>query len=116
MKRLAGFLVWSFLFLALLLAMDQVLLRAPLKAPGYTAVREFYLDFRSRLLGRAEKDPIETILKQHPSTEPAHRPSTVSPNASPRYLYVDEQGALQFADSLKEIPPALRKSAKRLER
>ena len=34
---------------------------------------------------------------------------------SPRYLYADENGQLQFADSMENIPPQFRKEAQRLD-
>lgn len=117
MKRIGVVILWSFLFLALLLAMDQVLLRESLPIPGYPAVRQFYLDFRSRLLAGAEKTPVKMAApRQVPTAPPSSRASATPAERTPRYLYEDARGELQFADSLKEIPPPLRKSARRLAR
>jgi hypothetical protein len=38
------------------------------------------------------------------------KPPAAPPTAD-RYIYVDADGELQFADSLEDIPPALRKDA-----
>ena len=75
--------------------------------------QEFYLDFRQRLMGLvAEPSPgsvEEVITNRGVETSP----SPESP--SPRYLYADKQGQLQFADSMEDIPPEFRKDAQRMD-
>jgi hypothetical protein len=117
MKRLAGFLLWTTVFLALLLAADQFLLRVPLKAPAYATARNFYLDFRSRLrhagaVGKTAPPATAASQRKKGNTPVA----AASAEQSPRYLWVDAGGELQFADSLSEIPAAFRKDAKPLKR
>jgi hypothetical protein len=117
MKRLAGFLLWTVVFLVLLLAADQFLLRVPLKAPAYTTARNFYLDFRSGLLhpkaARKAAPAVSASRREKKRSAPAR---VASPEPTPRYVWVDGQGELRFADSLAEIPAAFRKEAKPLKR
>ena len=54
-----------------------------------------------------------------PEKKPAPASSSPAPAAgvsAPRYVYVDGQGELRFADRLEEIPAAYRKDAQRLEK
>ncbi|BCR06994.1 hypothetical protein DESUT3_40630 [Desulfuromonas versatilis] len=144
MKR---FLLWTLVFLALLLAADQALIRLPAEPPALAAVRDFYQDFRRRLVGlvdgggdrsiealieRAESSPARPPKPERPrssaqakppasraAAQPAPPSSSQPPQApvtGPRYLYVDGQGDLQFADSLEEVPAAFRKDAQPLQK
>jgi hypothetical protein len=118
MNRTTKAIIWTFVFLLLLLAVDQFLLRVDFAQPQMRIVRSFYLDFRQRLLtlgGSSAPDSVDEIIEsERRGVTPAQTPQRKTA-ASPRYLYVDQDGTLQFADSLEEIPPALRKGAQRLE-
>ncbi len=141
MKRFLSLLLWTAVFCGLLLALDQALLRLPLQRPEpLAAVRDFYVDFRERLLHLSFK-PVPTKAPPavrrneapepsgHPaSTPPGSRPAAALPAAEPkgsdrphptpppmRYVYVDSAGTLQFADRLEAVPPAFRKAARPLE-
>jgi len=127
MNKLLKFLLWSVVFLALLLACDQLLLRVPMRQPALATVRSFYLDFRGRLLGLGERRPPATIdqlidrevRSQSPpprKAPPAARTTAPAAGETPRYLYVDGEGNLQFADRLEEIPQRFRSSARPMER
>lgn len=130
MGRLFKFLFWFLVCATLAIVADQLLLRTPSVHPAHAAVREFYRDFRSRLLEIIvivpPKGPqsIEAVIDHErkpdrqapaaagtgdrapvrPETEQAHR----------RYVYVDQEGVLQFADSRADIPEAYRDSAQPL--
>lgn len=116
MNRTGKAIIWTFVFLLALLAADQFLLRVEFTQPQLRVARKFYLDFRQRLvsLGRASGPKSVDAVIDAAGSPPA-TPSQRQPASGPRYLYVDEQGTLQFADSLEEIPPALRGKAQRLE-
>jgi hypothetical protein len=116
MKRIARFFLWTILFLVLLVGVDQFILRFPSKAPVLTEIREIYFDFRSRLLRlvRSERGTtVESVIEQTGGKKP---PSSDPEKCSARYLYVDQKGELQFADTLEEIPPHCRKKAQKLDR
>ncbi len=136
MKRVFRFFLWTLLFLALLLGMDQFFLRGPVQSPALTTVRHFYLDFRGRLLSLMtgnKNGSIEALIEEAetrpaPSPLPAVKspprpaarlaPKVPSPPAEPpgpRYLYVDRRGDLHFADSWEEVPTAYRKGAQPLQ-
>lgn len=109
MKSLRRFLLWSTVFLLLLIVLDQIVVRVPLRAPVFSQGRDFYLGFRERIL-----DP--PAARSGPSGEKASfRPPRRPPAPGPRYVYVDGEGALQFADSLEEIPSRFREEARPLE-
>ncbi len=134
MSKSLKFLLWALVFLGLLLATDQVLLRVPMQQPALASVRAFYLDFRGRLLrlaGHAPPATIDQLIDQAvqnpapvtapvgPATTP--RPGATAPAqpeaaAAPRYLWVDTAGDLQFADRLEDIPERYRGEARPLER
>ena len=116
MKKMTGFLVWSLVFLLVLLAADQLLVHVKLEGKGLTAVQTFYLDFRSRLFALVDGQPapsVESLIKQAetPPTKPAGPPAA---EKSPRYLYVDRDGELHFAESLQEVPAEFRQEAQAL--
>ena len=108
MKKFLIFLLWNVIFFGVGVAFDQVILRVDADVPGYREGRNFYLDFRARLLGLRPQSPtIEDIIEKAP---PAPSPSP----GKTGFLYVDGSGALHMADSLEEIPPEYRREAKRL--
>jgi hypothetical protein len=145
MKRLVSFLFWSFLFLVVCVGLDQLLVRVEMPLPVLAEVRTFYVDFRTRLLqlghrlpanlGGAERKAPASVPAwpkaapvQPKAAEPAlsppekmsipARPGSVPPAgaSNPRYLYVDRQGELHFADRIEDVPVAFRKEAQRLEK
>ena len=130
MLRLFKLLFWSLAFVLLLIVADQVMLRTPPVHPAHAALREFYRDFRGRLLRVIEVVPsqspesIEAVIEGERDTAQASSPDAET-GAAPssrqqpadhasRYIYVDRQGVLQFADSLEDIPKAERESAQPL--
>lgn len=132
MGRLFKLLFWFLVFVILVVVADQVLLRTPPVHPAHAALREFYRDFRSRLLEvivivpPESPESIEAVIDHErnadgaPTTDGAAGPGSPSgpraEGAGNRYIYVDRQGVLQFADSIGEIPKAYRESAQPLEK
>lgn len=116
MNRTSKAIIWSLLFVVLLLACDQFMLRVEFTQPQMQVARSFYLDFRHRLIalsGDPEPESVEVVIEEtRPDTTPkAYMGSNEEP---PRYFYVDADGTIQFVDSLEAIPRELRNSAKRL--
>lgn len=118
MSRTAKAIIWTLIFVALLLATDQFLLRVEFSQPQMQVARSFYLDFRQRLItlggGDSEPGSVEAVIETD-STETT--PGVVmrrNETDGPRYLYLDPDGNIQFADSLDEIPRELRGQAERL--
>ncbi len=112
MFKMTRWFLWGLFFLLVLTAIDQVLLRVNLPIPGYVEVHNFYVDFRGRLLGLAGTDPVGRTITANRQTSPQKEPRKTS--KQPRYLYVDSDGALQFADSLNEVPLQYRRDAQPL--
>jgi hypothetical protein len=132
-------LFWIFCFLALLLTLDQLALRLRTSTPLLQELQSDYREFRSRLFGKTPQKPltIEAVINadatppvKNPQKVPPQKPlknSTKAPRPQPRmqkktadpaadkYLYVDADGELQFADGLEEIPAALRSGAQPLK-
>ena len=116
MLKLVKYLLWILVLLALCLGLDQLLLRTPLDAPGLAQTQRFYVDFRQRLIRlffaeRAQQPgaSIEGLIEE---TAPAESVQPGPPGN--RYLYVDDDGVLQFADSLQQVPARYRESAQPL--
>ncbi|APG24747.1 hypothetical protein A7E75_06670 [Syntrophotalea acetylenica] len=136
----SGVLCWVLCFLALLLVVDQLALRLRLSSPLLRELQDGYREFRSRLSGARPQRPltIESIIEEADSQgggasaeEPAGKSSTntsqtppLHPRSTPgaadyqvktrRYLYVDADGELHFADRMEDIPVSLRDGAQPL--
>ena len=87
------------------------MLRVELPVPGYAEVHEFYVDFRSRLLGLTDNDSVARMITANKKS-PAAPPSLTAKET--RYLYVDGEGSLQFVDSLDQVPLQYRRDAQPL--
>jgi hypothetical protein len=129
MRRLIKPIFWTFLFLVMLLVIDQFFVQVPPVHPAHEAVSNFYRDFRGRLIDltfgekQAEPESVEAVIekqqaaeKKTPTTATADKkpatPAKSSPPAkSQRYIYSDGKGELQFADSLEEVPDKYRGQA-----
>jgi hypothetical protein len=127
MIRLIKAFVWVFLFGILFLAIDQFFVQVAPTHPAHATARDFYLDFRKRFLatvvetGKEPTESIEAVIDQQqkagrklspglydkPGTSETTMPSRSS-SESQRYIYSDQNGELQFADSLDEVPEDLR--------
>ncbi|MCK5826637.1 MAG: hypothetical protein KAG93_06345 [Desulfuromusa sp.] len=111
MLRLFKYFLWVVVIVALSVGFDQLMLRVPLHAPGLNQTQQFYVDFRTRLLGlfrtktKSPPDVIEAVIKKATALSV---PATKKPS---RYLYVDGNGILQFADSLQQVPRQYRQEA-----
>lgn len=117
MKKLRKFFLWSLVFLLLLTGFDQLLLRTPMDAPVLREIQTFYQDFRGRLfaLAGAPSEPtIDTLIEQ--ADQPVAAPASQRATTSPRYFYADENGALQFVESLDEVPTKFRYTAQELKK
>ncbi len=125
MHRLIKPIFWTFLFLVMMLVIDQVLVQVPPIHPAHAAVSNFYQDFRSRLADLAfgekkaapksieaviEKKQKETAPKKTESTKKQQTKATAAPQAQKgqRYIYSDGKGELHFADSLDDVPDEYR--------
>ena len=105
------------MIVALTVGFDQLMIRVPLEASGVKQTQRFYVDFRSRLIRIFPQqsktiepvDAIEAVIekKVKPTIKKAKK-------AQQRYLYVDGNGTLQFADSLKQVPKKYRQDAQPL--
>ncbi|HKJ04969.1 MAG TPA: hypothetical protein VJ974_05175 [Geopsychrobacteraceae bacterium] len=114
MLKLVRWLVWLLVSLIVLTGLDQTLVRVPMKVPVLEQFQSFYVDFRGRLLGLTSRQvkqySVEQVIE---TTEKQVAPSAKV--AGPRFLYVDDSGALQFADSLDAVPEPYRKDAQPME-
>ena len=130
MHRLIKPIFWTFLFLVMMLVIDQLLVQVPPMHPAHAAISNFYRDFRGRLIDlafnekQAEPETIEAVIERQQkqkkpttvkSSKPDPQPST--PASKPkvakaqRYVYSDDQGELNFTDSLNEVPEKYRDQA-----
>ena len=121
---------WTFLFLVMMLAIDQFFVQVPPVHPAHAAVSNFYQDFRGRLIdltfGEKKKAPksIEAVidkLQKDNKTVPSKSITPGAKKADPagatpakktqRYIYSDGKGELHFVDSLEEVPDKYRGQA-----
>jgi hypothetical protein len=115
MLKLFKYFLWVVVVLMLSVGIDQLLIRVPLHSPGLQQTQQFYVDFRTRLIGlfgtetKPQPDIIEAMIKEASAPLPPSTPH------SGRYLYADDNGVLQFADSLQQVPSQYRKNAKLME-
>jgi hypothetical protein len=143
MGRLLSILLWAMVFLVIVLAVDQLLVRVPATLPAHVVVADFYRDLRGRVFAlamgvkatpapasapvkatppaqavKAPSGSIEAIIEQQPARPaPAAPPKTSRPvpqEPGPRYVYADDQGELHFAETLAEVPAPYRDKARRL--
>ena len=126
MHKLIKPIFWTFLFLIMMLAIDQFFVQVPPVHPAHAAVSAFYRDFRGRLIDlvsgekNAAPKSIEAVIdkQQDKKTTPKKmtetKPVTSKAPAEPdnkktqRYIYSDSKGELHFADSLEEVPEEYR--------
>lgn len=130
MHRLIKPIFWSFLFLVMLLVIDQLLVQVPPVHPAHAAASNFYRDFRSRLINlvsnekQAAPTSIEDVIEKQqgtretmpqkikkPGQEQIRSASNLQAGKSQRYLYSDSKGELHFTDSLDEVPDKYRAQA-----
>lgn len=114
MLNLLKYFLWVIVILALTGGFDQLMVNLPLHAPGLKQTQQFYVDFRTRLIeivrGKPNSPPdaIEAVIEKVATV-----PKKAAKKAS-RYLYVDADGTLQFADSLQQVPRQYRQDAQPL--
>ena len=111
MKKMVRALFWGVVFVLILGGIDQLLVQTPFEGPLLGNVRSFYLDFRQRLIGLTGEDAPASVEQ---SIEQATTPSPTAP-AAQRYVYADENGNLQFADTLEDVPKPYRSEAEPLK-
>ena len=123
MFKITRWFIWGIFTLLLLTAVDQVLLRVDLPVPGYVQIHKFYVDFRTRLIGLTgeETDSVGQLIKAKKIEVPTASLKTLKKalpaqlvKKAKRYLYVDTEGALQFADTLEQVPLQFRRDAQPL--
>jgi hypothetical protein len=88
MTRFLSFLLWTAVFLLIVLAVDQLLVRVPASHPAHVAAATFYRDLRARALDLAKErgglsteppaaSPPATRKREEKPVPPPARPATV---------------------------------------
>jgi len=109
--KLVKYFLWVVVLLALAVGFDQLMIRLPMHTPGLKQTQQFYVDFRTRLAGifgteaKPQLDVIEAVINKASSS------SATATKKTGRYLYVDGNGVLQFADRLQQVPSQYRQDA-----
>lgn len=137
MKRLMMGFMWLLVFMLLLVAFDQVLLRyRGFEQPFLRDVQKFHADFRSRLFGLPREPSPDRKSSPAPRPATTPRPESTTPaeanvdavvereisratqqqtsarteaeDGSLRYIYLDAEQNIQFAERYEDIPPQFR--------
>jgi hypothetical protein len=114
MLKLFKYTLGLVVILILTIGFDQIMTKTPFNTPGLKESQQFYVDFRTRFIGlfisdaHKPRNTIENVIEK--STQ--HAPVTKS--QPKRYLYVDDNGVLQFSDSLKDVPSKYQNDAQPL--
>ena len=117
LKRFGHFLIWTFLFILILLAVDLSMIYIPSRSDGFNQIRSIYLDLRFRMLGFVTDRPaidLEKFFQKKLSEKDASQNS--GNESGPRFFYVDKRGDIHFVATLDEIPHAYRSQAQKLDR
>lgn len=116
MLKLLKLFAWLVFCLVVLVGVDQLLVRVPLIVPGVQQAQVFYVDFRARLFGLVGIDAVANVPGKsiEQVIEATREVPAIKADVEQRYLYVDDSGALQFADSLKQVPARYRSNAQPL--
>ncbi|OQY17157.1 MAG: hypothetical protein B6I36_09345 [Desulfobacteraceae bacterium 4572_35.1] len=130
MKKITFGFIWLVSFLLLLLVLDQFLLRYPgFNTPLLDDFQHFYQDLRQRVIAvetspqphtiqgviSASKEPVDGTGVVQQAYKVYEKIARQEEPAPVRYIYLDEQNTLNFADSLEDIPLELRSSARKLD-
>jgi hypothetical protein len=83
MGRLFSILLWTAVFLLIVLAVDQLLIRVPASLPAHVAVADFYRDLRGRLLElvKGGKPAPAPVVEATPAKPPAPKVATAAPGS-----------------------------------
>lgn len=102
MTRLLSILLWTAVFLLMMLAIDQFLLRAPASVPAHAAVATFYRDLRSRLLDLAAGKSPQPAKPPGTPAKPAPPAKTGEPAKAPP---ASIEAVIEQQQPLKTAPP-----------
>ncbi|MBN1957949.1 MAG: hypothetical protein JW773_07100 [Desulfuromonadales bacterium] len=125
MKKITFAIVWLVCFLLLLLVCDQFLLRYPgADTPMLSEFQSFYQDLRQRVLAleyHSQPHSVQQVISEHSTKKIVSKGQEDENGAQDetdigRYIYVDENNTLNFADSLEQVPANLRASARKLDK
>ncbi len=125
MKKFTFAIVWMVSFVLLMLVCDQFLVRYPgADTPMLNEFQSFYKDLRQRVLAleyHSQPHSVQQVISDRStriSDLNRRQDKDVVQDGTDigRYIYVDEQNTLNFADSLEQIPVQLRAGAKKLDK
>jgi hypothetical protein len=105
MGRLFSILLWTAVFLLIVLAVDQLLIRVPASLPAHVAVADFYRDLRGRVLELAKGGKPAPAAEATPATPPA--PSTKAAPGSVEAI-IEQRAAMPPVLDQPEAPAAAR--------
>lgn len=114
MLKLLKYFLWLVVIFTLLIGFDQLMRKLPMHSPGLKQTQQFYLDFRTRLVGLVKIDTVPSPASIESVIEKTATVATPATKKTNRYLYVDSDGTLQFVDSLQQVPTKYRQDAQLL--
>lgn len=99
MSRLFSLLLWTAVFLLIVLAVDQLLLRVPASLPAHVAVADFYRDLRGRVLDLAKGGK--------PAPAPAAEATPATPPALPTKAVKEAPGSVEAIIEQRAATPSV---------
>jgi hypothetical protein len=97
MARFLSVLLWTAVFLLLLIGIDQLLVRLPASLPAHVAVATFYRDLRSRVF---------SLAKGGEALPAAPAPTKPSPPSKRKGEAKSEPGSIEAVIGQREARPA----------
>lgn len=106
MGRLLSILLWTTVFLLIVLAVDQLLVRVPASLPVHVAVADFYRDLRSRILVLVKEGKTTPAAAPAATAAKPVPPSTTAPREAPASVeaVIDQRQAPRVAAA--KVPSA----------
>lgn len=110
MGRLFSILLWTVVFLLIVLAVDQLLLRVPASLPAHVAVADFYRDLRGRVLDLAKgsKPAPAPAAEATPAKLPAPAPKAVKEAPGSVEAIIEQRAAAPSVQAKAAAPATTR--------
>jgi len=112
MIRFLSILLWTAVFLLMVLAIDQLLVRVPASYPAHVAVATFYRDLRSRVVDLAKGLTAPSVPAAPAKPSPPSRAKGAPPAPASVEAIIEQRQAKPAPSVQRQPAPAVRPVAK----